>query len=260
MTGARTEGSLLASLSELRAIEHQRLAEERAAIEAALQAKRNERAAAEQAAAARIAAERDAELAAEAARAEAERQARLHIEAIQAAERARLQAALEERRLGEEMALRREVAMRQRPRWMIVLTASAVACALGLGGFALERQHESTLTRQAHDRAQKAKAEADAAAREAQEALDKLNRELGDLETKVAEAIERMRIAQTEAARRAALDNLRQLQRHEAEIQEQQRQRDVERKRKERAAGVEIPSDCLNNAICKETPARSTGR
>ena len=255
MTGARTEGSLLASLSELRAIEHQRLAEERAAIEAALQAKRNERAAAEQAAreaaAARIAAERDAALAAEAARAEAERQARLHIEAIQAAERARLQAALEERRLGEEMALRREVAMRQRPRWMIVLTAGAVACALGLGGFALERQHESTLTRQAHDRAQRAKAEADAAAREAQEALDKLNRELGDLETKVAEAIERMRIAQTEAARRAALDNLRQLQRHEAEIQEQQRQREVERKRKERAAGVTIPPDCLNNAICK---------
>ncbi len=255
MTGTRTEGSLLTSLNELRAIEQQRLAEERAAIEAALQAKRDARDAAEQAARevaeARIAAEHHALLAAEAARAEAERQARMHIEATEAAERARHQAALEERRFGEEMALRREVAMRQRPRWMIVVTSGAVACALGLGGFALERQHESTLARVAHDHALQAKAEADAAARDAQEALDKLNRELGDLETKVAEAIERVRIAQTEAARQAALVNLRQLQRHEAEIKEQQRQREEDRKRKERAAGVVIAPECLHNAICK---------
>ena len=255
MTGTRTEGSLLASLNELRAIEQQRLAEERAAIEAALQARRHARAAAEkaarEAAAARIAAEHNAQLAAEAARAEAARQARMHIEATEAAERARHQAALEERRLGEEMALRREVARRQRPRWMVVLTGCAMIAALGLGGFAVERQHESTLARQVHDRAVQAKAEADAAAREAQEALDKLNRELGQLEAKVAEALERVRIAQTEAARQAAYDQLRQLQRHEAEIKQQQRQREDERKRKERAAGVVIAPDCLNNAICK---------
>jgi len=141
--------------------------------------------------------------------------------------------------------------MRQRPRWMLVLTACAMIAALGLGGFAIERQHESTLARQAHDRALQAKAEADAAAREAQEALDQLNRELGELEAKFAEALERVRIAQTAAARQAAFDQLRQLQRHEAEIKEQQRQREEERKRKERAAGVVIAPDCLNNAICK---------
>jgi len=255
MTGSRTEGSLLASLNELRAIEHQRLAEEQAAIEAALQARRDERAAAEQAAReaaeARIAAERNAQIAAEAARAEAERQARMHIEATEAAERARHQAALEERRLGEEMALRREVAMRQRPRWMMALTGCAVACALGLGAVALERQHESTVANEEQGRARKARAEAVAAARESQEELDKLSRQLGDLEIKVADAIERIRLAQTEATRQAALDNLRQLQRHEAELKEQQRQRDVERERKERAAGVQIAPDCLNNAICK---------
>jgi hypothetical protein len=255
MTGSRTEGSLLASLNELRAIEHQRLAEEQAAIEAALQARRDERAAAEQAAReaaeARITAERNARLAAEAARAEAERQARLHIEATEAAERARHQAALEERRLGEEMALRREVAMRQRPRWMMALTGCAVICALGLGAVALERQHESTVANEEQGRARKASAEAIAAARESQEELDKLGRQLTGLEIKVADAIERIRLAQTEATRRAAHDNLRQLQRHEAELKEEQHQRDVERKHRERAAGVVISDDCLHNAICK---------
>lgn len=255
MNSVRTEGSLLASLNELRAIEQQRLAEEHAAVEAALKAKRDARDAAERRAreteAARIAAERDAQLAAEQARAEAERQARLHLEATEAAERARQLMSLEQRRLDQEMELRREVARRQRPRWMIVLTGIAVTAALGLGGFAIERQHESNLARLEQARADKARAEAEDEVRRIQAELERLDHEVHELDAKVNAAIERVRLAQTEAARKAAEDNLHQLQRHEAELREQQRQREEERKRKEREAGFRLTDDCRNNAICK---------
>jgi Skp family chaperone for outer membrane proteins len=255
MDSVRTEGSLLTSLNELRAIEHQRLADERAAIEAAIQAKRDERARAEriaqEAEAERIAAERDAQRAAEQARAEAERQARMAIEAAEAAERARHMVALEARRRDEEMALRREVARRQRPRWMMGLTGFAVTAAIGLAWFALERQTESRRAVAAQQRAVEAKANAEAEAQRAQQELDKLARELQELDSKVSNAVERVRIAQNEADRRAAQDSLRQLQLRQTELEEQQRRRDEERRRQERLGGIHVSSDCLNNAVCK---------
>src|SRR6185436_16701817 len=103
MDARRTEGSLLASLCELRAIEHQRVADERAAVEAAAQARRHEQETRERLArdaeTARLAAERDAQLAIEQARADAEREARLRLEAAHAAETARQQIALDHQRL-----------------------------------------------------------------------------------------------------------------------------------------------------------------
>jgi hypothetical protein len=60
-----------------------------------------------------------------------------------------------------------------------------------------------------------------------------------------------VRLARTEAARKAEEDNLRQLRNHEAELREQQRQREAERLRKERAAGFVLSDDCKNNAVCK---------
>src|SRR5262249_55422790 len=147
--------SVTRSLAELRAIELQRQADERAAIEAAVQAERHRRQAAEQAArdaeAARIAAERAAQIAAETARAEAERQARLQLEAAEAPERAGQLIALEERRLAEERALRREVALRQRPRWMVAITALAFATTAGLSWLAIDRHQDAAASRRARD-------------------------------------------------------------------------------------------------------------
>jgi hypothetical protein len=252
----RKEESLLVSLNELRAIEHQRLADEHAAVEAAWQAKRQDRAAAERAAreaeAARIAAARDAVVAAEQARAEAEHRDRLQLEAVEAAERARHQVMLDDRRAHEELALRREVALRQRPRWMMALTGCAVAAAIGLGWFAVERQRESVAATQARAHALEAKAHAEQAMRDAQTALDKLELELQDLDGKVRAAVQRVIIAQSSVDRQAALDKLHQLQQQEAEIKEGQRRRDEQRKKKLRDGGVQIPQDCLNNAICRE--------
>jgi hypothetical protein len=263
MDAGRPDESVLASLRELRAIEQQRLAEERAAVEAAIAARRRDRDTAAQVArdaeAARIAAERDAQLAAEAARAEVERQARLHIEAAEAAERARHLIALEARRFDEEMALRREVAKRQRPRWMIALTGLAVAAAIGLGGFAVQRQRESAAAEQARARAQQAQTEAQREARDAQAEVDKLAQELAALDAKIAATIERVIKAQTAAELQAAADTLREERREQAEIREQQRRREEERKKKERQAPVVISPDCLNNPVCRDSASTGHG-
>src|SRR5262245_40732498 len=138
----RIESSILTSLSELREIEQQRIADEHAAIERERAAEREARRAAEQARsdaeAARIGAGRDERLRIEQARVDAEREARLRVEASDAAERTRYQAALEQRRLEEEMQLRRAEILQKRPRWMVAVTALAVVAAVGLGWLAIK--------------------------------------------------------------------------------------------------------------------------
>jgi hypothetical protein len=243
------------SLRELRAIEQQRLADEHAAVESAIEAKRRDREIAAQtareAAEARIAAERDAQLASETARAETERQVWLRIEAAEAAERARHVVALEERRLDEEIALRRETAMRQRPRWMIALTGLAVASAIGLGWFAALRQRESASAERARAEAEATTLEARRDASVAKAGLEELARELAVLDGKVTEAIDRVSKAQTAAERQAAAEALREARRQQASVRDQLRRREDERKKKERLAPVVIAPDCLNNAVCR---------
>lgn len=246
----------MVSLRELRAIEHQRLADEHAAVEAALEAKRRDRESAarvaREVAEARIAAERSAQLASEAARGEAEREARLRIEAMEAAERARHLIALEARRLDEELALRREVARRQRPRWMIALTGLAVAAAVGLGWFAAMRQRESAAAERARAAAEAAQVEARKDARDAEIEMEQLARELAALDARVAATIKRVIEAQTRAELQAASDALLEERRQQAAIRERQRRREEERRKQEREAPVTISPDCLNNAVCRE--------
>jgi hypothetical protein len=255
MEVARTEGSLVASLSELRAIEHQRLADERAAVEAEAQARRAEREAAERSAreaeTARLAAERAAVLAADHARADAEREARLRIEAAEAAERARRLVALEHDRMVAEIALRREVALRQRPRWMIAVTAIACSAALAMGGIAYDRHQAAAAAATARDRAIEDRARADQQAHRATVDRDDLARQLAALAAQIENAIARGKAAQDEAERRVAKDRLLRLQRQQAELAEQARRRDEERKRQDRRRPVVIPAACLSAALCK---------
>lgn len=144
----RIETSIITSLSELREIEKQRIADEKAAAErernAAIEAKR----AAEQAKLdeeeARKRAEREEIIKIQLAQAEAERQVRLRVQAEEAAERARLHAQLEEQRMREELELRRVEVAKKRPTWMIAVTAMAFAAACGLTWFAVERSREKT--------------------------------------------------------------------------------------------------------------------
>ena len=147
MQAVRFEGSLLSSLSELKAIEEQRVAEERAARDseaaariAAIEAAEHKRVADE---AARLDADRQAQLALERARYESEREARLRVETVEAAERARYQAQLQGQRQAEELALAREKVARQRPTWMLAVTALAVVAAGVMVWFTL-RWHQAS--------------------------------------------------------------------------------------------------------------------
>lgn len=182
----------MTSLHELRAIEQQRIADERAARTKAAEAEETARRTAEQARldeiAARERAERDAQLRIEQARADAEREARMRVEATEAAERSRLVVALEQERFAQEMELRRADIAKRRPTWMVVVTAFALIGGIAFGALAIDRMHEA-------DTAQAGKAAADAemaaARKEAAAAvarLDAMQKDLDALDAKVREA------------------------------------------------------------------------
>ena len=189
----------MTSLHELRAIEQQRIADERAATARAREAEDTARRAAEQAQLdermARERAARDAELRIEQARADAAREVRMRVEATEAAERARLAAALEHERVAQELELRRADIAKRRPTWMVVVTVLAIAGGVGFGALAIDRMHEADSAQ-----ADKAAARADmvAAKQTAAEAiarLDAMQKDLDALDAKVREAQHAVAIA-----------------------------------------------------------------
>ena len=244
---------MLFSLRELRAIEEQRVADERAAVARA----EAERAAAIEAAARRAREEEEARiraahaerLAIERAREAAEREARLRVEAAEAAERARQHAALEHERVHQELELRRAEVARQRPTWMVVVTGIALAAAIGLVLFAVQRTRASEA-----DRA--TKAEAVAIARQAQQErqelaveVERMARDLDELDRKVGGAIDAVTAAQTEADRAAAKTRLDRLRQEQAEAQVRVRRARELAARRDRLAPVVISEACLKNPL-----------
>src|SRR5579862_2028125 len=179
MQARRIEASVMTSLHELRAIGEQRIADERDAAERARAEEQRARQAAEHA---RIAAEQERErtardecLRADQLRLDAEREARLRVEAAHAAEQARQQVALDEQRLHNELLLRREAIARQRPTWMLAVTAIAIAGGIALAWFAIERGGAAD-NATAHQRA------AELAAREARQDADAARARLLEIE------------------------------------------------------------------------------
>jgi hypothetical protein len=199
----RVESSIITSLSELREIEKERLADEKAAVErehrAAIEAKR----AAEQAKLdeenARKRAEREEIIKIQLAQAEAEKQIRLRVQAEEAAERARLQAHLDEVRMREELELRRVEVAKKRPTWMIVVTAVAFAAACGLTWFAVQRAREKAI---ADDKSAAAELVAKQAADEQAKMvkqLDELRLAIDDQDKLLAKAQQSLIAAQSKA-------------------------------------------------------------
>src|SRR3954469_16021543 len=175
MATPRFEGSLMTSLAELRAIEHERIASERAAVVAEAEARTRaaaDAAAREQAAAeAKVAAERAEAIRIAKEREDAERAARMHVEAAEAAERARLAAALEQERTAQEMELRRAEIAQKRPRWMVAVTISAVLAAGALTWFGFDRYAQAQQAQASEQAALDAKNQAE---KEKAEARDRL--------------------------------------------------------------------------------------
>ena len=246
----------MTSLAELRAIEEERLATERAAVIAAAAARERDRELAEQRRVAdevaRLAAARDAALALERARAQAAREARLQVEAAEAAARARHVAALEQERLAHEVELRRAEVARKRPTWMLAVTAAALVAAAALGWFALDRQDASEQARAGRAQAERDRATARADAERSLVALAEVQGELDGLERRVESALADLERARTAAEQTAAEARVRGLRAQQAEVQ---RKRDEARQAAERARRTEkfvISEKCKRNAFDPE--------
>lgn len=208
----RIESSIVTSLSELRAIEQQRLLDERAALERQRQQEADARRAADQARReaeeAKLRAEREELARIEIARAEAEREARLRVEAAEAAERARLQIALDQQRMAGEMELRRVEAAKKRPTWMVAVTAIACVAAVGLTWFAIDRGSRMADAEKGRNAAIAQAKQADEEKHEAAKKVALLEQGLADLDAQVQKAQKALTEAQNDADRKRAADEL----------------------------------------------------
>lgn len=256
MQQVRFEGSLLASLHELKAIEEQRLADERAAVARAELLRQQELADAERRrrddAEARARAAHEAELALERARVEAEREARLRVEAAEAAERARHQAALDQARLAEEVALRREEVARKRPTWMVAVTVLALAAAGALTYVAVDSRHGATVADNRRQVAEQRAAAAQAEAERARVVLEGIERQNQTLDGQIRDAIARVASLQDRAELEAANARLRELRRQKADAAKRAAEARREAERKKRLAGQTVSEECQHNAVCRQ--------
>lgn len=249
----RIESSIITSLSELRAIEQQRIADERAAVEreraAQIEAKRAAEQARTDAAEAKLRAEREERMRIEQTRLEAERQARMKVEAVEAAERARLQAQLEQQRMAEEMELRRAEIAKKRPRWMVLVTGLALIATAGLGWYAVDRNQQAQIAdekaRQAAVQEEQAKEEA----RHTQEELNRLAKEMAVLDAQVDKAEQSLIAAKTKADREAAAAAIAEANRQRAEIKRQEDEAQRKRDAYDRAHSGEFDKSCFHDAL-----------
>ena len=248
----RIETSIITSLSELREIEKQRIADEKAAAErernAAIEAQR----AAEQAkldeVEARKRAEREEIIKIQFAQAEAEKQARLRVQAEEAAERARLQAQLEEQRMREELELRREEVAKKRPTWMVAVTAMAFVAACGLTWFAVERSREKDRAEAKGRVALLARNQAEAEKAEMAKKLDELKVAIDEQDMRLTKATNALIAAQNQAAIDQARAEIVAANKAKAIAKQRAWELEQERLRKERGQVIDV-SKCTGTAL-----------
>lgn len=246
----------MSSLAELRAIEEERVAAERAALTAADDTRRRDIELAEQRRveleARRIQADRDAVLALEHARIDAEREIRLRAEVAEAAERARHQATLDEQRLAQEMELRRAEVARKRPTWMLAVTAFALLASVGSSAFAVERQRAMDAAIAAKGISERDRQAARDEAKETRRDLEKVQAALANLETRVTVALADVKKAQD--AKDLALVAAR-LRKDAADLAEAKAEADRKANKELHDKRVEkfvIPEECKRNSLHKK--------
>ncbi len=254
MQAARFEGSLMTSLAELKSIEQQRIADERASVIRADEMRRHAAAEAErtavEAAEREVREEREAILAIEQAKVAAERELRLRVEQAEQAERARQQIALDQERYQHEMELRKAEVAKKRPRWMMAVTGLALTLAAVLVVMTVNALAHS-------DDAEVAKTKSDAVAENARKEADKMRDELDrleanlhDLDGKVDVAIKRVAAAQTAAEAKAAGDEVKRLAREKSEAKAAAAKLRADQELKKRLEGVR--NVCTGDSICRD--------
>jgi len=248
----RIESSIMSSLSELKAIHHERIADEQASFERARIAEFEARRAAEEAvraaAEAKLREERDAQIRIEEARVAAEREARMKVEAAEAAERARYAAELEQQRQFQEAELRRAEIAKKRPRWMIAVTGVAVAAGLALGYMAIQSAHEAELAAEQQKAAEHDKQVAKEQAAQARVELAELEKSLDGSTAKLDELTRALTAAQNDADRLKIKHQID--EQNKIAAQERQRIADLKQKKwhDDRVKKLD-QKDCLGTAL-----------
>jgi hypothetical protein len=252
----RIESSIMTSLSELRAIEQQRIADERHAFERERAAELEARRAAEQARIdaeeRRVREEREAMMRIEQARVDAEREARLRVEAAEAAERARLQAVLDQQRMQDETELRRAEIAKKRPTWMLAVTALALVATVGFGWYAVGEAQDRDRAEQQRIAAENARREAQEHLQEARAELDRLAVQMQEQDAQIEKAMKALLVAQNQADRDRVAAEIRQANQRKADIRRQQAAAEAAAAKAERDAGVDV-TKCLGagaGSIC----------
>lgn len=251
----RIESSIMSSLSELRAIHHQRIEDERTSFErdqvAQLEARRAADAAVRAEAEAKVKEERAELLRIEEARVAAEREARLKLEAADAAERARHVAELETQRQLQEMELRRAEIAKKRPKWMVAVTAVAVAAGLGLGYLAIQSARDADAASEKRQIAERQKEQAKKDAAESRAQLAVIEKSLDDTSAKLGDLTQALAVAQNDADRKHLADQISEQRRQEALA----RQRILDWKK---AEDIRIRNGGLHNEGCLDTAVGCT--
>lgn len=246
----------MTSLAELRTIEHERIAAEKAAVIAAEEGRRREIELAAQRVLdeerARVEAEREAILAIERAREQAEREARMRVEAAEAAERARHLAALEHERLAQEVELRRAEVARKRPTWMLAVTIAALVAAAGLSWFAVDQQQASAQALADKATAEEGRTAARAEVARAVETLAGFQADMLTLQGKVDRALADMEKARTAHERQEVALRLQKLREEELAIKKAKADEQERIWKKKRGEKFVIPEECKQNALTKK--------
>lgn len=254
MQAARFEGSLMTSLAELKSIEHQRLADERAAViradelrkYTALEAERRVREAAER----KLREERESALAIEQAKVAAERELRLRVEHVEQAERERQQVALEQERHAQEIELRKAEVANKRPRWMMTVTSLALALAAVLVVFTVKAVAASSEADDKRKVSEEAALKAEADVEKMRLELVGLETNLRELDGKVDLAIKRVAEAQTKAEATAAAGEVKRLANEKREAAIRAAELKAQRDLKLRLDGVK--NICTRDSVCRE--------
>ena len=253
--GEKRENSVLFSLRELRQIEENRVQEEenavRTAEEARVRAQQDAERRRREEEDTKIQAERDHQRSIEEARLGAEREARMRVESTEAAERQRHQAAIEQQRMQQEMELRRAEIAKKRPTWMLAVTGLALVAAVGLIFFAINRMRESDASAEAKRKAEAAAAQAVKDAEEAKQQLDRVMKDLDELDTKVGQAVTAVADAQNDADRANAKARLIALQKEQYEMKQRAAEARAKAEKAERLKGVKVSKECMDNPLAK---------
>jgi peptidoglycan hydrolase CwlO-like protein len=134
---------------------------------------------------------------------------------------------------------------------MVAVTAIALVAGVGFAAFAVDRMHEAEVAQTAKARADADKAQARKQAADAVEKLDAMQRDLDDLQGKVAQAQHALDLARTEAERKQAQALLDAANRKAREAKDRLEQQRREREHQQRLQGFDAthcsgPLGCID--------------